>query len=492
MKIIKKILLVLPALLLCMSCNDFLDKAPENSRPEDTVDYTDLTNMYSQVSGVYGLWRTEGAHWIIWGATLMRDDDVNVGKTGDQTALDDIDKTYYYDKSFWGFNEAFSVCYFPIIKYCNSALEALLKYEVNCKTPQEKALNLAYQGEVHCMRAMAYYRLVQLFGAVPILKTNEQTNFRRQSIEKVYAYALEDLDFAITNCEKLRPNQMAHKGAITSYTAQMVAAKIQLNLGKYDKVKELTDNIIERGNFELYPDFYELFKIPGKLCNESLFEIQATDFGQGSGDKIDLGAWFSFQGPVNNTNISGWGFISPSKEFRTWAKNRGETVRAETTFLMTDATTRSGDYVKAPVAANHADCYNGKAYTPLNELTPGRTDYGCNNNARVLRYADVLLMNVEAKVRLGQDLGKALTNMNLIRNRAQMPELTAGQLTLESVLDERRMELSVEWGERFNDLVRTGKAEAVLGSKGYNSSKQYFPIPTTAITSAPDLALDPE
>ena len=41
----------------------------------------------------------------------------------------------------------------------------------------------------------------------------------------------------------------------------------------------LTEDIVNSGKFELYNDFYELFKIPGKLCNESLLEYQFTDFG---------------------------------------------------------------------------------------------------------------------------------------------------------------------------------------------------------------------
>ena len=38
-------------------------------------------------------------------------------------------------------------------------------------------------------------------------------------------------------------------------------------MGNYAKVEELTDDIIEHGNFSLYPDIYQLFKIPGKLCD---------------------------------------------------------------------------------------------------------------------------------------------------------------------------------------------------------------------------------
>ena len=99
-------------------------------------------------------------------------------------------------------------------------------------------------------------------------------------------------------------------------------------------------------------------------------------------------------------------------------------------------------------------------------MTPGRTKYGANNNVRIFRYADVLLMNAEAKVRLGKD-GDA--PLKLVRDRAKMSEID--NATVDQILDERRMELVCEWGERYNDLIRTGKAASVLGSKGWTEDK---------------------
>ena len=44
------------------SCNDFLDKEPEGKVPEQKVDYTNISNMYQPVSGVYAKIRTSGLH----------------------------------------------------------------------------------------------------------------------------------------------------------------------------------------------------------------------------------------------------------------------------------------------------------------------------------------------------------------------------------------------------------------------------------------------
>lgn len=466
------------------ACNDYLDKDPENSVPQTSVDFTNISNMYQPVSGVYAKIRTGAMHWVIWPLSVVRDDDVWSGRVDDQQSLVDFGN-YKYDNSFWGLNEMWNQ-YYGIIKVANAALESLDSYAENITSSTDMASKNAYAGEVRFLRAYAYYRLVQAFGPVTLLRSNSQTNLTRSSVESVYKYILEDLQYTMDNTPKLRPNEMEHVGAVSAYSAMALAAKVYLNMGNYAQVETLTDQIINSGKFQLYSDFYEAFKIPGKLSDESLFECQTTDFGTGSGDMVDADMWFVFQGPANDGDISGWGFIGLYKDFRTWAKERGETVRYTTSFLEAGTTTPSGDVIRPLQNPTQTDCWNGKAYTPTNELTPGRTKYGSNNNIRILRYADVLLMNAETKVRQGKS---GDTPFNLVRTRAQMTTLQ--NVTVDQILDERRMELCCEWGERYNDLVRTGKAEAVLGPKGWTKDKTYYPVPFEQLSNNPDLAVTP-
>ena len=469
------------------SCSDYIDIDPENSVPEEKVDYTNLDNMYMPVSGVYAKVRTGAMHWVIWPLSIVRDGDVWSGKPDDQAPLVDMGN-YNYDQGFWGLNEMWNQ-YYGIIKVANSALESLDEYAVYATTDAQKATNRSYQGEVKFLRAYAYYRLVQAFGPVTILRSNTQTNLTRSTIEAVNKYMLEDLEYAYNNCPEVRPNEMAHIGAVSAYSAKALAAKVYLNMGQYDQVEKLTDDIINSRKFELYGDFYQLFKIPGKLCDESLFECQCTDFGQGSGEMVDADQWFNFQGPSlqgPSISVGGWGFVGYSDEFKAWAESRNEDVRATTTFLVGGTTTPSGDFIKPQQNSIRTNCWNGKAYTPTNQMTEGRTKYGSNNNIRVLRYADVLLMNAEAKVKLGKNGDEPF---NEVRRRAHMPELT--NVTFDQILDERRMELCCEWGERYNDLIRTGKAAEVLGPKGWTVEKTYYPLPLDQITDNADLKNDP-
>lgn len=485
MKSLKYISLVAVTALTLSSCSDYLDKAPENSVPETSVDFTNLDNLYQPVSGVYARVRTGGMHWVIWPLSIVRDDDMWSGRTDDQQMLVSYGN-YQYDNTFWGLNEMWNQ-YYGIIKTANGALMSLDSYAANMSTDTQRSTYRAYCGEVRFLRAYAYYRLVQAFGPVTILRDNMQTDMTRSTVAAVYRYMLEDLQYAMDHCPRLRPNEMDHPGAVTAYSAEQLAAKVYLNEGNYEKVRQLTDDIISSGKFSLYPDFYELFKIPGKLCDESLFECQTTDFGLGSGDMVDADNWFVFQGPANDGNISGWGFVGYHKAFRDWAKSRGESIRYTTSFLEKGTTTPSGDYIKGSANTTQTDCWNGKAYTPSKELTEGRTKYGSNNNIRILRYADVLLMNAEAKVRLGQN-GDA--PYNLVRKRARMPEQQ--NVALDQILDERRMELCGEWGERYADLVRTGKAADVLKSAGWTVDKTYYPIPFEQLSTVDALKNNPK
>jgi hypothetical protein len=94
----------------------------------------------------------------------------------------------------------------------------------------------------------------------------------------------------------------------------------------------------------------------------------------------------------------------------------------------------------------------------------------------ILRLGDIYLIRAEARAEQNK-LAEALKDLNIIRNRANVPSITsiAGKEELvDKILLERRIELAYE-NQRWFDLIRKGKAQQVLGIT--DATKLLLPIP---------------
>jgi hypothetical protein len=306
----------------------------------------------------------------------------------------------------------------------------------------------------------------------------------------------------------MRPNQRADvPGGVTKYTALAIKALANLELKNYQGVADATSQIISSGKFNLEPDFYELFKIQGKLSNENLYELQYSDFGNGSGEVKSY--LFAFFGPTDWTPVlpeakGGWGYFEPSIKFIKFMIDRGETVRLETSVLFTNRgiaeiksdpkystlpvwisnTTRSGDMINDNDRTKFS---SGKHYLPSNQLTPGRIEYGTNKNLICIRYAEILLMHAEALTQGATGYGMTADQaVNSIRNRAGLLPLT--NVSNSEVMDEKFAELAMEWGIRYYDNVRLGKYDELsYEGRTFTHDKISFPYPKMQVDLLPIL-----
>jgi hypothetical protein len=113
-------------------------------------------------------------------------------------------------------------------------------------------------------------------------------------------------------------------------------------------------------------------------------------------------------------------------------------------------------------------------------------------NWKVIRYADVLLMYAEALNENGKT-SEALGFLNQVRARAKVPVYSGlGQAdTREKIYLERRLELSSE-GQRWFDLVRTGRALTVMAPYGMKPYMTVFPIPLNQLQIINDRSVFPQ
>jgi hypothetical protein len=113
---------------------------------------------------------------------------------------------------------------------------------------------------------------------------------------------------------------------------------------------------------------------------------------------------------------------------------------------------------------------------------------GAQQNIRVIRYAEVLLMNAEANNELG-NANDALAALELVRNRARggnaaiLPKVTTTDKTAlrTAIWRERRAELAMEF-DRYFDVIRQGRGTEVFGPLGWKADKnEVWPVPQSEI-----------
>lgn len=103
----------------------------------------------------------------------------------------------------------------------------------------------------------------------------------------------------------------------------------------------------------------------------------------------------------------------------------------------------------------------------------------------LIRIAELYLIRAEARAQQ-EKLDDAIDDLDLIRARAGVPLTTAvtkDQLLL-AIENENAIEFAFE-AHRWFDLVRTGRADDVLGLT--NTNFWLFPLPYSDVLSDPDL-----
>jgi hypothetical protein len=491
-------------LLVGSGCEEKLNDPLENTIIAEETDYTQTDNMISPLIGMYAEFYSMG--WEKLPLVSVRGDDVNKGGEGDQQPFGDTDM-FNYDENYWMYNSVWQGFYQGVFT-ANSTIEEIEKYK---KHADNKALADQYIAEAKVLRAWYLFQLSRVWGKIFITEASDPSGLFNAELspkEEVMQYISDQMDQAVADLPDTHPNQRDEiTGGVTQYTALAIEAQANLELEDYQGVADATSQIISSGLFSLHEDFYQLFKLEGKLNDENLLELQYSDFGSGSGEQRSH--LFAFYGPQNWTPAvsgasSGWGFWEPTLEYIKFMLERGEQERLQTTVLFTldgiseleneygplpdwiSNETPSGDVIENGPRANF---FSGKYYLPSNQLTPGRTGYGNNKNYPIIRYAEVLLMHAEALVQGANSSSiSADQAVNLVRERAGLDPIS--NVTLDQVMDEKYAEMATEMGIRFYDMVRLERYEELNyheGEAAFTEDKIFLPYPLNQQDLLPQL-----
>ncbi|MBN8858078.1 MAG: RagB/SusD family nutrient uptake outer membrane protein [Sphingobacteriales bacterium] len=330
------------------------------------------------------------------------------------------------------------------------------------------AIKNSVKGQSYFLRAFYYFNLVRLFGGVPLIlnQVNSQDDAQqpRASMEDVYAQIKNDLDSAIALLPPSYNGSMNQEvGRATSYSAIALKTLVYLETNEWANAAAAANSIISSNKFSLQGIYANNFNGSAENGSQSLFEVQYSATAGSYGNLYQLFA------PAAAPYSSGF-TIAPTDDSLVIGGVGGPN-RGGQSFVQAF---ESGDLRKNTIIT---------AYNIPNVLQSGRaagTLYYVNKylnittpagqspwNVPVIRYAEILLAGAEALNETSYVAdGPAFNMLNEVRQKAGLPGLTSATVTTQSefrtaLQHERRIELAFEC-KSFFDLNRWGILSAAI------------------------------
>jgi len=472
----QRIAVYLTAILFTITAGcgkSFLDVPPQGQQPSEQFwqSQADATKGVNAMYANLREWKQVGFAAV--GVESLGSDDTEKGSTpADASFLTTFDNfsvspTEGQLLDFWQGQ-------YQEINFCNQVIDNVPNINMDA------ALKTRYLAEARFIRAYANFRLVRAFGDVPLRlhlpKTPEEYNVARTPAAEVWTAIEQDL----TEAAAALPVSYAaaDKGRATKGAALALHAKVAMYQKKWADALNFTNQVMNLG-YTLFPNYEQLFRIPNENASESIFEIQAQLI---PGNKDASNSQYSQIQGVKDAVGGGWGFNVPTADLA-GAYETGD-PRRDATIIFRGETTPEGDAISS---AGVNPRFNQKSYVPFNKFVSGYNE-GCDQNIRVIRYAEVLLINAEAANELG-NAQQALSSVNAVRLRARngltgiLPDITVTEKTAlrNAIWQERRVELAME-SDRYFDVIRQGRAPQVFGKLGFVTGKnEVWPIPQNEI-----------
>lgn len=397
---------------------------------------------------------------------------------------------------------------YKVIALCNRSLEIIESHRDLLSTIEYNQ----YTSEVRGLRAIYYWYLLDLFGNVPIVtSTNVSMNEVYQSSRsEVFSFVEQELKDAAPYLPSGKSTEKTSLyGRVTLPVVAFVLAKLYLNAEVYgaaphwEETLEMCDLVRQLG-YRLADNYNDNFLVNNEGSPENIWIIpmdhalynnyqhnivrsmhwrhaDACDYLGENGTSATLTVLrandFEEEDEDKRFNDNYWGNFAYDFNSLRVADRSGEVLQYAPWEVRYDM--KGSAYLETAGARMHKY-----------ELDRDASHKGdlIDNDIVLFRYADVLLMQAEAKVRLGES---GQTEMNLIRERAHMPTIDA---TLDNIYDERLRELAWE-GWRRNDMIRFGryKSEATPNTHVDESDGHtiLFPIPSYAMATNPNLVQNP-
>jgi len=319
-------------------------------------------------------------------------------------------------------------------------------------------------GEMKVVRALYYFNLVNVFGAVPLITSTDYTTnsaIGRTSVDSVYAQIIGDLTDATQDLTPSYPSSGSYRPNL--YVASALLAKVYLYRQQWQNAYNAANTVIASGVYSLDPNLNTVF-LDGS--SEAIWQIPASGASgvtQEANNYVPQSA-----GTVPNYLLTPWllnAFEAGDQRLLDWT-----------------------DSVVVNTGNGNQTFYYPYKYKNILSSSPTVEDF------MILRLGEQYLIRAEASAELG-NTAAALADLNVVRARAGLAAVTVSSpaAALTAIMHERQIELFTEWGNRWYDLKRTGTATAVLSSEktAWQANAELYPVPRTQLSVNPLLTQNP-
>lgn len=444
-----------------VSCKKLLDiDPPKNERPSEIV-FSSAETAKAALSGAYSTISQSQTYSI--NLTLINALAADEMRALSGSARYNALQTNTYEPITSSFTSDIWTDSYTSIYQFNSVIIGLSN-----NTAVNTAISNQIVAEAKAMRAYCYMQLVALFGDVPlVLTTNvEQTSLMsRTPTAAVYTQIVQDLTQAKADLNEA----YVSNGAVTSRmqinrsAAAALLARAYLATGNWQEAIKNSDEVIANTSmYELLPQD-QLGNVFLANSREAILQLGPA-LTEASGYTNEGQTFVSNPFTFSLTFTLSEGFLN---SFETGDARRTAWVRQ---------VTLNGITASEP-------------YKYQNYDTESATESQRFEAPTVIRLAELYLIRAEANAALGNSQ-LVRSDLNIIRNRAGLPPLISSVDLNDAVLQERRIELFCERGDRWLTLKRTGSINTVLSAAKpatWQSYAQWFPLPQTAIDSNPNL-----
>lgn len=487
--------------LATTSCKKDLDKQPLSEFADATF-WTSEQNALLALTGMYrgGLTVNTGdirpSDWWSYSGLLFTEmaTDNAYDRRGEATAINRLTNGTLVDNNQL-IGDYWRISYAKIAR-ANHFLENV------GKTPMPEAKIKRMTADARFIRAAQYFYLSQYFGAVPlvtkVLTADEANNVDKASKQEVVDFVAKEFAEAAVDLPRHKDIPAEEFGRASKQAALAFLGRIQMAQGKWAEAAATYKTIIDFGDNAIDPNYESLFNGTNETSKEIIFSCVYVENMLGNSvmhkTYMVAGGGAVFFNPLANlvesyefTDGTPFSYADARFDHRDVRKNRDP--RLGYTILVNGATLSGVTYISHPDSASSKDqltttkAGTRSGYALRKYMIDGYSGdlQASGNDIVVLRYAEVLLSYLEAKLEAGDPIDQALLDatINKVRGRASvnMPPVTVtSAATLRPILHrERRVELACE-GLRLWDLLRWNIAGTTLQGRFFGAS---FPTAKT-------------